>query len=139
MPPPETYKSEIGSQPTICQARTGAYVSLLAPEKHRLHRLPPRKDYQVLLCIYYTWYLSLRQRPSDSSQLEQTKERREKTENKRKESGKGKEKLKIEKTRRGSKERKVLTPDTLLQSFVTLPYGARGTAAVPFVFLCDGR
>ena len=34
MPPPETYKSEIGSQPTMCQAHTGAYVSLLAPEKN---------------------------------------------------------------------------------------------------------
>ena len=29
MPPPETYKSEIGSQPTMCQVHTGAYVSLL--------------------------------------------------------------------------------------------------------------
>ena len=33
MPPPETYKSEIGSQPTMYQVHTGAYVSLLAPEK----------------------------------------------------------------------------------------------------------
>jgi len=33
MPPPETYKSEIGSQYTMCQVHTGAYVSLLAPEK----------------------------------------------------------------------------------------------------------
>ena len=27
MPPPETYKSEIGSQSTMCQVHTGAYVS----------------------------------------------------------------------------------------------------------------
>ena len=33
MPPTETYKSEIGSQPTMCQAHAGAYVSLLAPGK----------------------------------------------------------------------------------------------------------
>ena len=33
MPPPETYKSEIGSQPTMCQVHTGAYISLLAPGK----------------------------------------------------------------------------------------------------------
>ena len=33
MPPPETYKSEIGSQYTMCQAHTGAHVSLLAPGK----------------------------------------------------------------------------------------------------------
>ena len=32
MPPPETYKSEIGSQLTMYQVHTGAYVSLLAPE-----------------------------------------------------------------------------------------------------------
>ena len=31
MPPPETYKSEIGSQSTMCQVHTGAYVSLLTP------------------------------------------------------------------------------------------------------------
>ena len=30
MPPLETYKSEIGSQPTMGQVHTGAYVSLLA-------------------------------------------------------------------------------------------------------------
>ena len=33
MTPPRTYKSEIGSQPTMCQVHTGAYVSLLAPGK----------------------------------------------------------------------------------------------------------
>ena len=33
MLPPETYKSEIGSQPTMCQVHIGAYVSLLAPGK----------------------------------------------------------------------------------------------------------
>ena len=30
-PPPETYKSEIGSQSTMCQVQAGAYVSLLTP------------------------------------------------------------------------------------------------------------
>ena len=35
MPPPETYKSEIGSQSTMCQVHTGAYVSLLAPGQNR--------------------------------------------------------------------------------------------------------
>ena len=29
MPPPETYESEIGSQPMMCQVHTGAYVSIL--------------------------------------------------------------------------------------------------------------
>ena len=31
MPPPETYKSEIGGQSTMCQVHTGDYVSLLTP------------------------------------------------------------------------------------------------------------
>ena len=31
MPPPETYKSEIGSQSPMCQVQAGAYVSLLTP------------------------------------------------------------------------------------------------------------
>ena len=37
MPQPETYKSEIGSQSTMCQVHTGAYVSLLAPGKTDYH------------------------------------------------------------------------------------------------------
>ena len=41
MPPSATYKSEIGSQSTMCQVHTGEYLSLLAP--NRLHRLPPKK------------------------------------------------------------------------------------------------
>ena len=44
MLPPKTYKSEIGSQPTMCQVHTGAYVSLLAPGKTNHYRLPPEKD-----------------------------------------------------------------------------------------------
>ena len=48
MPPLETYESGIGSQPTMCQVHTGAYVSLLAPEKtDYIYRLPPKKDYHV--------------------------------------------------------------------------------------------
>ena len=34
MLPPEAYKSEIGSQRTMCQVHTGAHVSLLAPGKN---------------------------------------------------------------------------------------------------------
>ena len=43
MPPPETYKSEFGSQSTMCQVRTGAYVSLLAPGKTGYTACHPRK------------------------------------------------------------------------------------------------
>ena len=53
MPPSETYKSEIGSQPTMCQVHTDAYVSLLAPGKttiplatqERLPRIVRRSTY----------------------------------------------------------------------------------------------
>ena len=43
MPPPETYESEIGSQPTMCQVHAGAYVSLLAPGKTDYTACHPRK------------------------------------------------------------------------------------------------
>ena len=43
MPLPETYKSEIGSQSTMCQVHTGAYVSLLAPGKTDYTACHPRK------------------------------------------------------------------------------------------------
>ena len=48
MPPPETYTSEIGSQPTMCQVHTSAYVSLLAPVKTDCTACHPRKTYHVL-------------------------------------------------------------------------------------------
>ena len=43
MPPPETYKREIGSQPAMCQVHAGAHVSLLAPGKTDYTACPPRK------------------------------------------------------------------------------------------------
>ena len=43
MPPPETYKSELGSQSAMCQVHTGAYVSLLAPGKTDYTARYPRK------------------------------------------------------------------------------------------------
>ena len=43
MPPPETYKSEIGSQSTMCQVQAGAYVSLLTPGKTKYSDCHPSK------------------------------------------------------------------------------------------------
>ena len=43
MPPPETYKSEIRSQSTMCQVHTGSYVSLLAPGKTDYTACHPRE------------------------------------------------------------------------------------------------
>ena len=53
MPPPETYKSEIGSQFTICQVYTGAYVSLLAPGKTDYTACHPRKTTTYILHVVY--------------------------------------------------------------------------------------
>ena len=49
---PETYKSEIGSQPTMCQVHTGAYVSLLAPGKTDYTACHPRKTTTYILHVY---------------------------------------------------------------------------------------
>ena len=59
MPPPETYKSEIGSQSTMCQVytSTGAYVSLLAPGKPTIP-LTTQENYHVYITrsIYHYAY-----------------------------------------------------------------------------------
>ena len=43
MPPAGTYKSEIGSQSTMCQVQAGAYVSLLTPGETKYSDCHPRK------------------------------------------------------------------------------------------------
>ena len=50
-PPPETYKSEIGSQSTMCHVHTGAYVSLLAPGKTDYTACHPRKTTTYILHV----------------------------------------------------------------------------------------
>ena len=51
MPPPETYKSEIGSRSTMCQVQAGAYVSLLAPGKTKYTACHPRKTTTYVLHV----------------------------------------------------------------------------------------
>ena len=55
MPPPETYKSEIGSQSTMCQVQAGAYVSLLTPGETKYSDCHPRKTttYILHVCSIY--------------------------------------------------------------------------------------
>ena len=92
----------------MCQVHTGTYVPLLAPEKTRLHRLPPRKDHHVCSTRGTYHYAYARQ---TQIHLE--------TEKTRKESEKGKEKKrKTEKTRRGSKERKGNEKNTVIEDLV---------------------
>ena len=61
MSPPETYKkSEIGSQPTMCQVHNGAYVSLLAPGKKRTTPLATQeRDYHVYMARSPYQYLCI--------------------------------------------------------------------------------
>ena len=56
MPPPETYKSEIGSQPTMCQVHIGACISLLAPGKTDYTACHPRKTTTYILQVVSTYH-----------------------------------------------------------------------------------
>ena len=51
MPPPETYKSEIWSQSTMCQVQAGAYVSLLTPGETKYSDCHPRKTTTYILHV----------------------------------------------------------------------------------------
>ena len=56
-------KIEIGSQPTMCQVHTDAYISLLVPGKidYLVNHLPPRKDYHVYITRSTYCYVYARQ------------------------------------------------------------------------------
>ena len=51
MPPPETYKSEIGSQSTMFQVQAGAYVSLLTSGETKYSDRRPRKTTTYILHV----------------------------------------------------------------------------------------
>ena len=93
--------------------RPGSYYwyirrTLLALEKARIHREPPRKYYHVCVCMFLLHVAPITTlRTSDSNQLEKKeKKRKNRIEKKitRKATGKGKEKDK--KKRKQGKERK---------------------------------
>ena len=113
-PPPETYKSDIGSQSTMCQVHTtGAYVSLLAPGKTDCTACHPRKTTTYILHVVpITTHTHDRRRRIGKKETKKRKEdkgkkireseKRKRTENKEKTRKARKDK----KTRRGSKGRK---------------------------------
>ena len=79
MPPPETYKSEIGSQSTMCQVHTGAYVSLLASVKtDYVYRLPPKKDCHVYTTRSIYHYAYARQTQVNWKKKQRTNKKRKK-------------------------------------------------------------
>ena len=107
MPPPETYKSKIGSQSTLCQVHTGACVSLLAPEKNDYNNiLPPKKDYHVYISrsIYHYAYA----RQTQVNWRKETKKRQEHKGKERKEKkAKKNERRKGNKIKRQKKQEKI--------------------------------
>ena len=104
MPPPETYTSEIGSQPTMCQVHTGAYVSLPAPGKTDHTACHPKKTTTYILHVVRTTTQTHHKRKS----VGKKEQRKEKKKNERKEktrkrnNEKGKEAR--EKTRKARKD-----------------------------------
>ena len=77
VPPPETYKSEIGSQSTMCQVhRAGAFVSLLTPGETNYSDCHPRKT-----TTYILYVVSITTHTHDRSKSireKETKKRKEK-------------------------------------------------------------
>ena len=111
MSPPETYKSEIGSQPTMCQVHTGAYVSLLAPGKTDCTPCHPKKTTTCILHVAPITTHTHDRRESIGKKKqrkeEKIKERRENTrKRKNKEKGKQKKQEKQEKARQEEEAKK---------------------------------
>ena len=100
MPPPETYKSEIGSQPTICQVQAGAYVSLLTPEETKYSDCHPRKITTYILHVVFITMHTHDRRKSIGEK--ETKKRKEDKGKERKE----KKNETNRKTKKASKEKK---------------------------------
>ena len=119
MPSPETYKSEIGSQPTMRQVHTGAYVSLLAPGKTDYTACHPRNTtgYHVYIArsTYHhayarqtqvNWKKETKKRKEDTRKERKEKTRKQKNEKGKKRKDKKSKKKRKNNTRRGSKGRK---------------------------------
>ena len=77
MPSPETYKSEIGSHPTMCQVHTGAYVSLLAPGKTDYTACHPRKTTTYILHVVSITRHAHNRRKSVGNTKQRTTKRKE--------------------------------------------------------------
>ena len=99
-PPPETYKSEIGSQSTMCQVQAGAYVSLLTPggTKYMYSDCHSSKTTTYILhVVSITTHTHDRHKPIGEIETKKRKEDKGKER---------KEKKKRNKTKKASKEKK---------------------------------
>ena len=113
MPPPETHKSGIGSESTICQVHAGAYVSLLTPAETNYSDCHPRKTTTYIShVVYITTHTHDRRKSIGESKQrkEKIKEREEKRRKRNKTTKARKEKKrqeKQEKTRQEEEARQV--------------------------------
>ena len=108
MPPPETYKSEIGSQPTMCQVHIGAYGSLLAPGKTDYTVCHPRKTTTYILHVLSITTHTHDRRKSIGKKKQRKgkmKERKEKTRKRKNEKGKERREKARHKTKQGKEQR----------------------------------
>ena len=103
MPPPETYEREIGSQTTICQVHTGAYVSLLAPEKNNYTACHPRKTTTCILHVVPITTHTHDRRKSTHDRRKSIGKKKQKKEKKIKER---KEKARKRKNKKGKEKKK---------------------------------
>ena len=114
MPPPETYKSEIGSQSTMCQVQAGAYVSLLTPGETKYSDCHPSETTTYILHVVsitthtHDRHKSIGEKETKKRKEDRGKERKEKkNETRRKRQAKRRKRQeKQEKTRQESKERR---------------------------------
>ena len=116
MPPPETYKSEIGSQSTMCQIQAVAYVSLLTPGVTKYSDCHPSKTTTYILhVVYITTHThdslrkSIGEKETKKRKEDEGKERkgkRNETTRRKRQAKRRKRQEKQEKTRQESKERR---------------------------------
>ena len=111
MPPPETYKSEIGSQSTMCQVQAGACVSLLAPGKTDYNTAchPRKTTTYILHVVSITTHTHDRRKSIGKKQQRTNEKRKEGKEKKRQEKQEIKARQQEEEEARKGKEKKCRT------------------------------
>ena len=99
-------KSEIGNQPTMCQVRTGAYVSLLAPGKTDYTACHPRKTTRYHVYISRSTYHATQGRLRGTTYISHAVPITTHTHNRRKSVGKKKQRREDKTKKRKDKEAK---------------------------------
>ena len=115
MPPPETYKSEIGIQSTMCQVGPDRCIRLTTHAwRNQIFRLPPKEDYHVYITrivVSFTTHThdrhkSIGEKETKKRKKDKGKERREKKKRNKTKGKQREEKDKKSKKRQDRKARK---------------------------------